>query len=132
MTVTSDSVSEPMDEKGDDRFTPEDLPLGMATFVLVLLRRPENAPDFTDEELERLQAGHLAHLDRFRADGSIVAGGPFTDQPDAGLRGMELWWLPIEEVRRRCQEDPMVRAGRLEKLVMRWWFREEDLPITAS
>jgi uncharacterized protein YciI len=116
----------------DDRFVPSDLPPGMANFTYVLLRRPENAPEFTEEELEHLQAGHLAHLDKYREDGSIVAGGPFTDQPEARLRGMELWSRPLDEVRRLCDEDPMVKAGRLEKLVMRWWIKGADLPITAG
>ena len=89
-----------------------------------------NAPDLPEEELDRLQAGHLAHLDRNRADGSIAAAGPFSDQADPRLRGIELWTLPVDEVRKRCEEDPSVQAGRLEKQVMRWWFRETDLPIT--
>ena len=113
----------------DDRFTAEDMPPGMASFTYVLLRRPENAPEFTEDELDRLQSGHLAHLDHYRAEGSLLAGGPFSDQPEARLRGMELWSLPVDEVERRCQEDPMVQAGRLEKLVMRWWIKESDLPI---
>jgi len=116
----------------DDRFTADDMPPDMASFTLVLLRRPDNAPDFPEEELERLQAGHLAHLDRFRADGSIAAAGPFSDQLDPRLRGVELWTLPVDEVRRRCEEDPSVQAGRLEKHVMRWWFRETDLPFTPA
>jgi uncharacterized protein YciI len=114
----------------DDRFTPDDMPPGMASFTFVLLRRPENPPDLPEEELDRLQAGHLAHLDRNRADGSIAAAGPFSDQSDPRLRGIELWTLPVDEVRKRCEEDPAVQAGRLEKQVMRWWFRETDLPIT--
>jgi uncharacterized protein YciI len=116
----------------DDRFTADDMPPGMASFTFVLLRRPENAPDLPEEELERLQAAHLAHLAEYRATGAIAAAGPFSDQCDPRLRGIELWTLPVDEVRKRCEEDPSVRARRLEKHVMRWWFREADLPITPS
>lgn len=123
---------DPRASEENDRFTADDMPPGMASFTFVLLRRPENAPEFSEEELDRLQAGHLAHLDRYRAEGSLVAGGPFSDQADARLRGMELWNLPVDEVQRRCQEDPSVQAGRLEKLVMRWWCKESDLPITTD
>jgi hypothetical protein len=129
--MSSVDEAAPLSEE-DDRFTADDMPPGMASFTFVLLRRPENAPDLPDEELDRLQAGHLAHLDRYRADGSIAAAGPFSDQSDPRLRGIELWTLPVDEVRTRCQEDPSVQAGRLEKLVMRWWFREADLPITPN
>jgi uncharacterized protein YciI len=116
----------------DDRFTAADMPPGMASFTLVLLRRPADAPEFDETELERLQAGHLAHLDRYRADGSIVAAGPFSDQRDPRLRGIELWRLGVDEVRKRCGEDPSVQAGRLQKEVMRWWFKESDLPIRRA
>jgi uncharacterized protein len=116
----------------DDRFTPDDMPPGMASFTLVILRRPENAPTFTDEELERLQAGHLAHLAHYRDNGSIAAAGPFSDQADPKIRGLELWRLPLDEVRKACAEDPSVQAGRLQKDVMRWWFKETDLPLTPS
>jgi uncharacterized protein YciI len=127
--VSHDAAVGPED---DDRFTADDMPPGMASFTFVLLRRPEHAPELPDGELDRLQAGHLAHLDRYRADGSIAAAGPFSDQADPRLRGIELWTLPIDEVRIRCEEDPSVQAGRLEKHIMRWWFREADLPITPG
>jgi len=32
------------------------------SYVLVLLRRPVDAPSYPDEELERIQEQHLAHL----------------------------------------------------------------------
>jgi uncharacterized protein YciI len=118
-------------EEQDDRFTAEDIPPGMASFTLVILRRPENAPEFSEEELDRLQTGHLAHLEKFRANGSIAAAGPFSDQADPKIRGLELWRLPLDEVRTACQEDPSVQAGRLQKDAMRWWFKESDLPLTV-
>jgi uncharacterized protein YciI len=121
-----------MSDRADAEMDPDetdDLPPGMASFTLVLLRRPENAPDFTEEELDRIQAGHLAYLDRYRTAGSIAAAGPFRDQRDERLRGIELWHLGVDEVRRICGEDPAVRAGRMEKEVVTWWFQEADLPI---
>jgi len=124
--MSPDASVEP---KEDDRFTADDMPPGMASFTLVLLRRPDDAPEFSEEELARLQAGHLAHLAKYRATGAIAAAGPFSNQSDPRLRGIELWTLPVDEVRQRCEEDPSVQAGRLEKHVMRWWFRESDLPI---
>lgn len=121
-------MTERIDEEVD-RVEPDDLPPGMASFTLVLLRRPENAPEFQEEELDRIQEAHLAYLDRNRAAGWIAAAGPFRDQRDERLRGLELWHLGVDEVRTRCAEDPAVQAGRLEKEVVTWWFRESDLPI---
>jgi hypothetical protein len=52
-------------------------PYEMARFTLVLLRRPPDAPDLSDDELEALQAGHLAFLDAMRERGVLAAAGPF-------------------------------------------------------
>ncbi len=35
--------------------------MDLEAFELVLLRRPESAPDYPDEELDRIQAEHLAY-----------------------------------------------------------------------
>ena len=52
------------------------------TYTFVLLRRGPRAHEFTDEELEEIQAGHLAFLDRMREEGHLLLAGPFRDQED--------------------------------------------------
>ena len=71
MSTVDPEVEEQAAEE-DDRFTADDMPPGMASFTFVLLRRPDDAPEFSEEELERLQAGHLAHLDKYRATGATT------------------------------------------------------------
>src|SRR4029077_3778346 len=44
----------------------------LEAFELVLLRRPENPPDYDNAELERIQREHLAHHARLRASGQVV------------------------------------------------------------
>jgi uncharacterized protein YciI len=90
------------------------------TYTLVLLRRPANAPELPEEELERLQAGHLAFHARMRAGGHVVMNGPFTGQPDPSLRGMTIYRTPVEEARRLAAQDPSVKAGRLVVDVFTW------------
>jgi hypothetical protein len=58
------------------------------TYTLVLSRRGPRALEFSEEELERLQAQHVAHLDALRERGVLLAGGPFRDQPDETPRGL--------------------------------------------
>jgi uncharacterized protein YciI len=52
-------------------------------FTFVLLRRGPRAADHTEEELEEIQAGHLAFLEQMREQGHLLLSGPFRDQEDA-------------------------------------------------
>ena len=65
------------------------------TYTFVLLRRGPRADDYGDEELDELQAAHLAFLDEMRDRGHLVVAGPFRDQDDETKRGsasIELAW----------------------------------------
>jgi uncharacterized protein len=99
----------------------------MDTYTLVLLKRGPKAFEFSEEELEELQAQHLAHLDSLREQGVILVGGPFSDQPDETLRGMSLYSVGLEEARRLAEADPSVRAGRLAVDVLTWWTKPDEL-----
>jgi len=88
--------------------------------TLVLLRWPADKPDFSDDELEELQARHLAFLGSLRARGLLLASGPLTDQPDESWRGISVYAVSAEEARRLASEDPSVQAGRLEPIVFTW------------
>jgi uncharacterized protein YciI len=90
-------------------------------FTLCLLRRPANAPKFTDEELSDLQAGHLAYRADLGRRGLIVANGPFDRQSDISQRGMSIFACSLEEAARLNDGDPMVEAGRLGYDLMEWW-----------
>jgi hypothetical protein len=47
-------------------------------YTIVFLRRPPDSPQFTEEQLEELQRGHLAFNARMRAEGHALIAGPFT------------------------------------------------------
>lgn len=48
--------------------------------------------------------------------------GPFGEQDEAGYRGLGIYRRPIEEVRRLIQDDPMIRARRLEGVLVDWYI----------
>ena len=98
--------------------------MDLEAFELVLLRTPEDAPDYDEAELQRIQREHLAHHDRLRADGHVVTNGPVIEQPDPSLRGLTFYRTgSLEEARRFAEADPAVQAGRLTIEIMTWYCR---------
>jgi len=93
----------------------------LESYGFVLLRRGPRASEFSDEELDRLQEQHLAHLAAMREQGHMLLAGPFSDQADESLRGFCLYKTGLEETRRLAESDPSVKAGRMAVDVMTWW-----------
>jgi uncharacterized protein YciI len=90
-------------------------------YSFVLLRRGPRAHEFSDDELEELQAKHLAHLAAMHERGVLVLAGPFSDQPDETVRGFCLYNTSLEETRLLAESDGSVQAGRMAVDVMTWW-----------
>src|SRR5689334_8045167 len=88
-------------------------------FTMVLLRRPKNAPELSEKQLDELQERHLAHWASLYGRGLLVHG-PVTGQPDESVRGFGIWKLPLGEVRKLVDQDPSVLAGRLTMEVFTW------------
>jgi uncharacterized protein YciI len=112
------------------------IPDSFDVFTLVLLRRPADAPDMSDEELDALQARHLAYRAGLRREGVLVVNGPLGEQSDIAMRGLSIFACSAEEARRLSDMDPSVQAGRLTYDVMEWWvaagslaFPEADHPV---
>jgi uncharacterized protein YciI len=101
-------------------------------FAFVLLRRPADAPDLPEDELDRIQEEHLAHLTSLHERGVLLLSGPFRDQPDESLRGLCVLGVPADEARALMAADPAERAGRLAADVMTWLTRRGSLPASAS
>jgi uncharacterized protein YciI len=97
------------------------VPDAFDVYTLVLLRRPPDAPQMTDEELDALQARHLAYRAQLKRDGVLVANGPLGEQSDPALRGLSIFACDLEEAARLSDGDPSVQAGRLAYDVFEWW-----------
>jgi CreA protein len=88
--------------------------------TIVLLRRPPDAPDLPEAELDRIQDAHVANMRRLRADGKLLLAGPFDEQPDESWRGLCILLVDVEEGRALLADDPAIRAGRMVADVFTW------------
>ena len=89
-------------------------------YTVIVLRRPADAPDLPEAELDRLQDAHLAFMDGQRAAGTLLANGPFDDRPDESWRGLCIYTVGFEEAQRIAAQDPLVVAGRLAVQPLTW------------
>lgn len=97
------------------------VPDAFDVYTMVLLRRPTDAPAMSEEELDALQARHLAYRAQLRRDGVLVANGPLGEQSNVALRGLSIFACGLDEARRLTDLDPSVQAGRLAYDVFEWW-----------
>jgi uncharacterized protein YciI len=101
-------------------------------YTVVVLRRPADAPEMSDEELDELQARHLAYRAELRRHGVLVVNGPFDEQSDPSYRGMAIFACDAAEAAQLSDGDPSVAAGRLAYDVMEWWVRAGSLAFPLA
>lgn len=101
-------------------------------YTMCLLRRPPNAPQLPEAELDRLQAEHLAHRAELKRQGKVVANGPFGEQTDISLRGMSIFTTSLEEAARLNDADPLVQVGRLAYDLFEWWVAAGTLAFPEA
>jgi uncharacterized protein YciI len=99
------------------------VPDAFDVYTVVVLRRPADLPEMSDEDLDALQARHLAYRAELRRQGVVVANGPFDAQTDPSYRGLSIFACDLAEAARLSDADPSVVAGRLGYDVMEWWVR---------
>ncbi|WP_167043441.1 YciI family protein [Salinibacterium sp. ZJ454] len=97
------------------------IPDAFDVYTVVVLRRPADAPEMSDEDVHALQARHLAYRAELGRQGVLVVNGPFDQQSDPSYRGMSIFACDPAEAARLSDGDPSVAAGRLTYDVMEWW-----------
>jgi uncharacterized protein YciI len=104
-----------------------DVPDVFDVFTFVVLRRPDDAPEMSDEELEDLQRRHLAYRADLRRQGVLAVNGPCLGQSDPSYRGMSIFACDPARAAQLSDGDPSVIAGRLRYDVMEWWVAADAL-----
>jgi uncharacterized protein YciI len=108
------------------------IPDAFDVYTLVLLRRPANAPQMTDEELDALQARHLAYRFELGRRGVLVVNGPLVEQSDVSMRGLSIFACDLAEAARLSDGDPSVQAGRLTYDLFEWWVGAGSLSFPSA
>jgi uncharacterized protein YciI len=120
-------------EGGSPAAKPAAQPIDLESYQLVLLQRPEHPREYAEDKLEEIQQAHLAHLGQLAKSGKLMVAGPLGDQPDPRLRGLEVFRAgSLEEAKRLAEEDPAVKAGRLEAVVMTWYTEKGALAFPIA
>lgn len=92
---------------------------GMKKYVMAFLKRGPNR-DRSEEEENKLQAAHMAHIGKMAEEGKLVVAGPFVG--DGDLRGIFVFDVAcIEEAEALTNADPAVQAGSLEMELHEWY-----------
>ena len=97
------------------------IPDAFDVYTMVLLRRPPDAPQMSDDDLDALQARHLAYRAGLKKRGVLVANGPLGEQSDESMRGLSIYACDLAEAARLSDGDPSVQAGRLAYDLFEWW-----------
>jgi uncharacterized protein YciI len=74
----------------------------------------------SDDELDAIQARHLAYRAELKRQGLTVANGPLGEQSNTSMRGLSIFACDLAEAARLSDADPSVQAGRLTYDLMEW------------
>lgn len=92
----------------------------MKQYWFVMLVRGESTQEFSKAELDSIQAGHMANINRCADLGKLLVAGPFGDQSD--WRGILVFDVETQaEVEELLKEDTAIHSGRLKAVIHPWW-----------
>jgi uncharacterized protein len=92
---------------------------GMRVYVMALLKSGPNR-NRSPEEARRLQAAHMANINRLAEQGKLVLAGPFEDNGE--LRGIYIFDVrTVAEAEALTKTDPAIQAGSLVMELHPWY-----------
>lgn len=102
-------------------------PLTQSSYIFGLLVRGSKWTKEETEETKKIQAGHLANINRLAEAGKLVLAGPFVNGGER--RGVFIFKVgSLEEAQALTDTDPAVIASRLKIELHRWSVPKGMLP----
>jgi uncharacterized protein YciI len=93
---------------------------GMKKYVMAFLLRGDRVSEYTPEQRQEIQAGHMANIGNMAEIGKLVLAGPFFGNED--LRGIYIFDVQsIEEAKALTETDPAIQAGVLKMDLKEWY-----------
>ncbi|WP_186758509.1 YciI family protein [Echinicola salinicaeni] len=93
---------------------------GMKKYVMAFLKRGPEVANYSKEERDKIQQGHMAHIGKMAEAKKLVLAGPFFGEGE--LRGIFLFDVDnLEEAEKLTSEDPAVKAGVLTLELLEWY-----------
>jgi uncharacterized protein YciI len=89
-------------------------------YYLVFLKPDPARPKLPDDEAKRIQAAHMANIQKMAKEGTLVAAGPFEDEPRTISGVFVIKAGNTEAATRIASEDPTVKAHRNTVEVHGW------------
>jgi uncharacterized protein YciI len=117
------SLKEELTAKGFELFDyvdekTQDTVIMQKYFIAFLKKGPNRSQP--EEEANKLQAAHMAHLGKMYELGYADISGPFDD--DSDISGITIYNVPTFKIADSlANADPMVKAGRLVIEIHPWW-----------
>ena len=94
--------------------------LGMKKYVMAFLLRGDRVSEYTPEQRQEIQAGHMANIGKMAEMGKLVLAGPFFGNED--LRGIYIFDVQsIEEAKALTETDPAIQNGVLKMDLKEWY-----------
>ena len=91
----------------------------MQKYFIAFLKKGPNRSQ-PEEEANKLQAAHMAHLGKMYELGYADISGPFDDE--SNISGITIYNVPtLKMADSLANADPMVKAGRLVIEMHPWW-----------
>jgi uncharacterized protein len=92
-----------------------------------MLKRPKDAPSLTKDEAQKIQAGHMANIEKMAASGDLVLAGPMGEDTD--FRGIFIFRTADKKrVERLAAKDPAIKRNRLKLELYQWFTAKGTFP----
>lgn len=94
--------------------------LGMKKYVMAFLLRGDRVSEYSPEQRQEIQAGHMANIGKMAEMGKLVLAGPFFGNEE--LRGIYIFDVQsIEEAKALTEADPAIQSGVLKMDLKEWY-----------